>query len=234
MGKNIIPQARGTGSPTYRAPSFRYLGKARFPSHAVKTGEIVELAHCPGHDAPLMTVQYEDGSTNLIQAPHGVKVGDHITCGGVPSRPGDVVMLQDIPEGSAVYNVESRPGDGGKFCRTGGCAARILAKTATYVIVQLPSKKERKFAPTCRAAFGSIAGSGRLEKPILKAGIHYHASRARNKLYPRVRAAAMNAVDHPFGNKRTGRKAKQKAINRFAPPGRKVGKLAPRRTGRRK
>jgi len=27
MGKNLIQQKRGKGSPTYRAPSFRYEGK---------------------------------------------------------------------------------------------------------------------------------------------------------------------------------------------------------------
>ncbi len=56
---------------------------------------------------------------------------------------------------------------------------------------------------------------------------------ARNKLYPKVGASSQNAVDHPFGNKRSARKAKQKAVGHFAPPGRKVGKLWPRRTGRK-
>ncbi|MFQ5474640.1 MAG: 50S ribosomal protein L2, partial [Candidatus Nanoarchaeia archaeon] len=50
----------------------------------------------------------------------------------------------------------------------------------------------------------------------------------------RVSASAMNAVDHPFGNKRTSRKSKSKPVSRHAPPGRKVGTVASRRTGRSK
>ena len=30
MGKNLIQQARGKGGPRYRAPSFRYKGKAKY------------------------------------------------------------------------------------------------------------------------------------------------------------------------------------------------------------
>ena len=71
------------------------------------------------------------------------------------------------------------------------------------------------------------------EKPFLKAGRRHYARKARNKLYPLTRASAMNVVDHPFGNTRTSRKAKQKGASKFAPPGRKVGKLWPKKTGKR-
>lgn len=81
---------------------------------------------------------------------------------------------------------------------------------------------------------GVIAGGGRHEKPILKAGIMHHKQKAKNKLYPRTGGSKMNAIDHPFGNKRSARKAKQKPVSRFAPPGRKAGKLAAKRTGKRK
>ena len=61
-----------------------------------------------------------------------------------------------------------------------------------------------------------------------------HMMRARNKLYPIISGGAQNAVDHPFGNKRSSRKAKARPAPRNAPPGRKVGLLRPRRTGKRK
>ena len=56
----------------------------------------------------------------------------------------------------------------------------------------------------------------------------------RNKRWHDSSACKQNAVDHPFGNKRSSRKAKQVAVGHFAPPGAKVGKLWPRRTGRKK
>ncbi len=75
------------------------------------------------------------------------------------------------------------------------------------------------------------AGGGRLEKPFKKAGTHWHAVRARNKYYPVVRGTAMAAYDHPHGGKSFG---KPTAVKRSTPPGRKVGQVAAKRTGRRK
>ena len=61
----------------------------------------------------------------------------------------------------------------------------------------------------------------------------WHMMKARNKLWPRTSAVKMNVVDHPFGSGR-GKRIKSKIAKRNAPPGRKVGLLRPRRTGRKK
>ena len=37
--------------------------------------------------------------------------------------------LGDIPEGTPVYNIEAKPGDGGKFVRSSGGNARVVSKT---------------------------------------------------------------------------------------------------------
>ena len=58
--------------------------------------------------------------------------------------------------------------------------------------------------------------------------------KARNKLYPIVSGSAQNAVDHPFGNKRSSRNSKARPTPKNAPPGRKVGMIGARRTGRKK
>ena len=57
--------------------------------------------------------------------------------------------------------------------------------------------------------------------------------KARGKLYPRTSAVKMNAIDHPLGSGR-GKVGKSKTVKRNSPPGRKVGHLSPRRTGRKK
>ncbi len=242
MGKNIIPQARGKGGPRYTAPSFNYAGDTSLRSIQQQTGQlngqingqIIDLVHSAGHSAPLMKVQYSDGVSSLLPAPEGVKIGDKVFAGeGAEQTPGSILSLKEIPEGSQVYNVELRPGDGGVFCKTSGTTAKILSKTAEGVMILLPSKKTKTLHENCRACIGVIAGSGRKEKPFAKAGSVFFAKKARNKLYPRSSACKMNAVDHPFGNKRSARKAKQRPVSRHAPPGRKVGKLAARRTGRK-
>ncbi len=237
MGKSLIQQARGKGGPVYRSLSFRFKGdsKMRPPQAQLLEGTIIDFVHCPGHSAPMAEIQYADGQTCLLLAPEGVKVGDKVAMGqGAAIEPGNVLALNDIPEGTPVYNVELQPGDGGRFCRSSGVFARVIAKTPEYVTLLLPSKKLKNLPAKCRAMIGMVAGGGRVEKPFLKAGTRHHKARARNKRYPRQSAAAQNAVDHPFGNKRTSRKAKQRPVGHHAPPGRKAGKMWPRRTGRKK
>ena len=91
--------------------------------------------------------------------------------------------------------------------------------------------KEKDFNPDCRAQIGIVAGSGRKEKPFTKAGAKWFAKRARNKLYPIVAGLAMNAVDHPFGGKSSHKKGRPTVAPKYAPGGRNVGKIRPRRTG---
>jgi len=237
MGKRLIQQARGKGGPTYRAPSFRYKGVAKHNRHSTQLleGEVIELVHCSGHTAPLAQVRYANGEVCLMIAPEGIKVGQRVMSGPeAGAQSGNVMPLVDIPEGTAVYNIESVPGDGGKFVRSSGTFAKVVGRFKDHVIVQLPSKKRKTFNPKCRASIGIVAGGGRPEKPLLKAGIKYYRMKAKNKLWPKVSGSAQNAVDHPFGNARSQRKSKSKPVSRHAPPGRKVGAIAAKKTGRRK
>lgn len=182
-----------------------------------------------------MEVAYAGGETHLAFAPEGITVGNSVTAGpSAEIKNGNVLPLQMIPEGTLIYNIELRPGDGGKLVRTSGVFAKVIAKTDKDVRVLLPSRKEKLLAPECRASVGVIAGSGRTEKPFLRAGTRYMKMRVRNKLYPHVCGISMNAVDHPFGGKCSHIKGRPTQSPRSAPPGRKVGKIAPRRTGRRR
>lgn len=234
MGKNLIQQRRGRGTHTYKSPSHRFKGAVSVPALDT-TGVVTDLVHCAGHSAPLMEVSYLTGEKGISIAPEGVKVGDDITIGAEASlQQGNVLPLGNIPEGTLIYNIELRPGDGGKLVRASGSFARIVSKTEVEVRVKLPSHKEKLFSSACRAAIGTVAGAGRPEKPFLKAGNKYKRMRARNKLYPHVSGISMNAVDHPFGGKCSHIKGRPTLSPRSAPPGRKVGKIAPRRTGRKR
>jgi large subunit ribosomal protein L2 len=236
MGKNLIQQARGKGGPTYRAPSFRYRGSVNYLDYGAEqhSGQVVDIINCPGHSAPLAVIRYNDNYAFII-APEGIRVGDRLNAGpDVEAEKGSTMRIRDIPEGTQVCNIESQPGDGGKLCRASGAFARVVSHHGDKVVIQFPSKKQKQLQGDCRATIGTVAGGGRKEKPILKAGKKMHMMRARNKLYPIISGGAQNAVDHPFGNKRSSRKAKARPAPRNAPPGRKVGLLRPRRTGKRK
>lgn len=234
MGKNLIQQRRGRGTLKFLSPSFNFKGEAKhYPEEAV--GTVIDLVHCAGHTAPLMEVKYPDGEKNLAIAPEKIKVGDSVSAGeNNEVAEGNVLTLKNIPEGTLIHNIELKPGDGGKLVRAGGTFAKIIARSENSVRIKLPSSKEKDFLPDCRAAIGIVAGAGRLEKPFLKAGTMSRKMRARNHLYPIVSGISMNAVDHPFGGKCSHVKGRPTQCPRNAPPGRKVGKIAPRRTGRKK
>lgn len=232
MGKNITAQKRGKGSKTFRSPSFKFKADARtLPDK--ESAIVMDFVHCRGHTAPLAQLYYDDGEIGHVIAPEGISVGDELSFGSDASLNfGNVLPLRDIPEGVAIFNIELTPRDGGKLVRSSGAVARIVSKTKDGVIIQLPSRKQKKLNPDCCATIGVVAGAGRVEKPFLKAGKKFFAMKARNKYWPSVSASAMNAVAHPFGNKRSLRKSKAKPAPKNAPPGRRVGAIRARKTGR--
>lgn len=238
MGKSLIQQRRGKGSPRFRAPSFRYKGAvnyARYEEGKSISAHIGDILHSSGHSAPLMELKYSNGETGLLQAPEGIKVGDEIEMGkDAEIRAGNVLPLRSIPEGTSIYNIESNPGDGGKFVKASGAFAKIITKIEDGIVVELPSSKRRTFLPECKAVIGVVAGSGRTEKPFLKAGTRFYAMTAKNKMWPQVSGTSMNSVNHPFGGSSSHAKGRPTQSSRNSPPGRKVGKIAPKRTGRHK
>ena len=235
MGKRIIAQRRGRATRRFIAPSHRYLARAKHREikDTNHVGEVIDIVNSVSHTAPLAVVRYEDGEVYYMIAPDGVSIGDVIV-GGKTSEPkkGNTLQLSDIPEGTLIYNIESKFGDGGKFVRSSGTFAKVLTKTGNKVKLLMPSKKEKEFSGNCRATIGTVAGAGRLEKPFVKAGKRWHAMRAKGKLYPIVSAVAMNAVEHPFGSGRGRHMGKPSVAPRHAPPGRKVGQVRARRTGK--
>ena len=232
MGKRIIQQARGHGSLTYRVRKKAYRFKIGYPiATTVGKAQISKLIDSPAHSAPLAKLIINNVSF-YVPAFKNMIEGESVEIGKA-EKDGDIARLKDIPTGMKVFNIEANPGDGGKFVRTSGLGAIITKKSDNQVAILMPSKKEVWFNGECRATLGEIAGGGRKEKPFLKAGNKWYAMKSRNKLWPRTSAVKMNVVDHPFGSGR-GKNPKSKIAKRNAPPGKKVGLLRPKRTGRRK
>lgn len=243
MGKRIIQQRRGRGTATYRANSFRFAGKLSYNTYnkdGVMVGEIIDIIHSRGHSAPLMKVKYEDGNEALIPAFDGAFVGQTIEVNQKENiekdelKEGSAYMLKNIPDGTEIYNIELTPGDSGRLVKAGGSFATVVSQIKGYTKIVLPSKKEKMLNSNCRAFVGSIGGAGRNEKPFLKAGTKAMHKAKSNKLYPVVSGVAMSAFDHPHGSTRSLRKGRPTIAPHNAPPGRKVGMLRPRHTGRNK
>ena len=236
MGKNIISQRRGRGTLRYRSQLHRFKHFFNFPKTESQPvlGKIIELTRDVSKSAPLAIIKYENGSKAIIPAPLGVREGTYVTLGLDSPNPGNIMELSQIPDGTNICAIEKLPGSGPIFCRTAGSSARILSKINNEVTIEFPSKKQKRFDDKCRAVIGIISGSGKREKPVLKAGKMHHIMQAKNKLYPVVSGVAMNAVDHPFGSGRGRHMGKPATAPRNAPPGRKVGLIRAKRTGRGK
>jgi large subunit ribosomal protein L2 len=229
MGKRIIQRARGKGSLTYRSPGHRFAGKIGYPW---EDATVIDIIHDAGRDSPLAKVVDSQKRETLIVAAEGLTVGNKISVETKDVKVGNIMRLADVPKGALVFAIEVIPQSGPKLCCTAGTHAIVVSHEKDRVIVQMPSKKFKNFKPKCLATLGISAGGGRNDKAFLSAGRKSHAMRARNKLYPRTSAVAMNAVDHPFGGQT--KPGRPKSISRWAPPGKKVGSVAARRTGRKK
>jgi large subunit ribosomal protein L2 len=240
MGKRIRVQRRGRGSSTFRASSHKRVAPARYPPtsreerESVIQGKISEILHDPGRGAPIASVRLETGETFYTVVPEGVYEGQPTQIGSRATVDiGNVLPLGNIPEGTMVCNIELSLGDGGKIARSSGAYATIAGHTPSGTMIKLPSGKTRYVNDLCRATVGVISGAGRVEKPFLKAGAKFHLKKAKGHKYPRTRGIAMIAASHPYGSSKRGAR-KVTTVSRRAPPGRKVGLIAARSTGRKR
>ena len=239
MGKRLITQARGKGGPGYRASSHNWYGTITYPAPSEQAirGEIMDIVHSAGHSAPLAVIKFEDGDSILISAPIGIQKGGTIWSGpGSPVNLGCIVPIGEVPSGYPLCNLERIPYNGPELVRTSGSSAAVVGKEAGKVLVKLPSRHTVLLDPRCRATVGMLAGGGRTEKPWTKAGKKWLALKARGgKIYPRVSGVAQNSIDHPFGGSHRRSLGVPTTTRKWGiPPGRKVGQLGARRTGRKK
>lgn len=240
MGKRIRVQRRGRGSSTFRSSTHKRMAPVHYPSMSKKEregvihGQVLNIVHEPGRGSPLASVKLETGEIYHTVIPEGVYEGQPTQIGSKASVDiGNVLPLGEVPEGTMVCNIELSPGDGGKIARSSGSYATVVAHTPEGTMVKLPSGKTRYINDLCRATVGVISGAGRVDKPFLKAGAKFHLMKAKGHMYPRTRGVAMIAAAHPYGSSKRGAR-KVTTVSRHAPPGKKVGLIAARSTGKRK
>lgn len=144
---------------------------------------------------------YKQQKETMVAA-EGMYTGQFIYAGKKANLTiGNILPVGQMPEGTIICNVEQRTGDRGCLARASGDYAVIVAHNpdAGITRVKLPSGAKKVIPSSCRAMVGQIAGGGRTEKPMLKAGRAYHKYKAKRNSWPRVRGVAMNPVDHPHG-----------------------------------
>ena len=143
-------------------------------------------------------------------------------------------MFVCVFSGCVISNVEEKPGDRGKVARASGDYCTIVSHNAETgkTRIRLPSGMKKSVLSTCRGAVGLVAGGGRTDKPMLKAGRAYHKYKAKGNRWPVVRGVAMNPVEHPHGGGNHQHIGHASTCKWDSVPGQKVGMIAARRTGR--
>jgi large subunit ribosomal protein L8e len=245
MGRVIRSQRKGAGS-VFRshnkhrkgAPKLRAIDFAE--RHGYIKGIVKEILHDPGRGAPLARVSFRDPyrykqRKELFLACEGMYTGQFVYCGRKAQlQVGNVLPVGNMPEGTVVCNLEEKSGDRGRLARASGNYATIIAHNpdTKKTRVKLPSGAKKIIPSANRAMVGIIAGGGRIEKPILKAGRAYFKYKAKRNCWPKVRGVCMNPVEHPHGGGNHQHIGKASTVKRNTPAGRKVGLIAARRTGR--
>lgn len=201
---------------------------------------VKSIEHERGRGAPVALLRVELGERsveNWIAAPEGISVGQKIEFGqNAEHKIGNCVHLNSIPEGSYVSMVEKRPYDGGRYAKSCGTSAIVVFhnRDAQLTTLKLPSGERVTVSSNVRAFLGVIAGGGKDDRPLLKAGTAYHKYRAKNAVWPKTRGVAMNPVDHPHGGGNHQHIGHPSTVSKNAPPNVRVGLVGARRTGRRK
>ncbi|MBU0586465.1 50S ribosomal protein L2 [Candidatus Micrarchaeota archaeon] len=240
MGKRLRQQRRGSGSPAYRSPSTRYKVDLQYRAYddlekaGMLRAKITDFIDDPGRDAIVMEVLYDNGEKGHLLAHEGAIIGEYIEAGAQAKvGMGNLLPLYRIPDGAYIFNLERNPGDRGKLIKAPGSYATIVSREKNKVFVKLPSRRTITLSADCRAQLGIVSGGGRSESPLLKAGNAFHKYKTRNRLWPKNRGVKMSVYCHPFGGKQH-HEGKPTTVSRGASPGRKVGHIAARSTGRKK
>jgi large subunit ribosomal protein L2 len=158
-------------------------------------GKVATIEYDPYRSGFIGLINYKDGEKRYILLPKGINVGDTILTGeDVPVAPGNRLPLIKIPVGTFVFNVETKPGSGGKLIRSAGNFAQVVAHDEGYASLKMPSSEVRKVLATCFASIGEVSND---EHHLVNWG---KAGRSRWKgIRPTVRGTAQNPVDHPYG-----------------------------------
>ncbi len=156
---------------------------------------VERIEYDPNRTAFIALIKYQDGEYSYILAPQRLQVGDQvISSEKADIKPGNNMMLKNIPLGTIVHNVEIKIGKGGQLARSAGSYMQIMGRDSGHIIVKMSSGEVRLLKGECRATVGSVSNPDHQNRSYGKAGrMRWLGVR------PTVRGVAMNPIDHPHG-----------------------------------
>jgi large subunit ribosomal protein L2 len=163
-------------------------------------GAVERIEYDPNRTGFIALVKYEDGEHRYILAPNKLQIGDKVVSDTMTDvKPGNCMLLKNIPLGTIVHNVELKVGRGGQLSRSAGDGVQIMGRDSGNVILKLPSGEVRLVRGECKATIGEVSNADNQNRNYSKAGrMRWLGVR------PQTRGIAMNPVDHPHGGRSNG------------------------------
>ncbi|HBI94316.1 MAG: 50S ribosomal protein L2 [Terrisporobacter othiniensis] len=187
-GKITVRHRGGGNRRKYRVIDFKR-NKDGIPA------KVATVEYDPNRTANIALLNYADGEKRYILAPVGIKVGDTLMSGPDSDiKPGNALVLKNMPVGTVIHNIELKPGKGAQLVRSAGVSAQLMAKEGTKALLRLPSGEMRYVSIECKATIGQVGNVEHGNIVIGKAGRVRHMG-----IRPTVRGSVMNPCDHPHG-----------------------------------
>ncbi len=188
LGRITVRHIGGGNRTKYRIIDFKR-NKDGIPA------KVASVQYDPNRSANIALLAYADGEKRYILCPLGLNVGDTVISGaGADIKAGNALMLQDIPVGTTVHNIELLPGKGGQIARSAGVSAQLMAKENNKATLRMPSGEMRYVSLRCKATIGTVGNIEHENVSLGKAGRKRHMG-----VKPTVRGVVMNPCDHPHG-----------------------------------
>ncbi|MDD4352606.1 MAG: 50S ribosomal protein L2 [Candidatus Gracilibacteria bacterium] len=189
QGKRTVGHRGGGAKRRYRIIDFNGRDKLNIPAI------VKEIEYDPNRNVYIALLFYNDGEKRYVLLANKIKIGFKlISAEKTVAKPGNRMLIKNIPEGIDIYNIELVPGRGGKLVRSAGMSAKLASLEGEYAQVKLPSGEIRLINKECMASVGTLCNAESSNVKIGKAGRARHMGRR-----PHVRGSAMNPVDHPHG-----------------------------------
>ncbi|MCX6807506.1 MAG: 50S ribosomal protein L2 [Patescibacteria group bacterium] len=188
-GRITSRRRSGGAKQLYRILDFSSRDKLGIPAR------IESVEYDPYRTAFIAKLIYADGERRYILAAEGMKKSDKLLCDEKTKiKPGNRMMLKNIPMGQPIHNIELILGHGGSSVRSAGSSATLTSLDGEYAQVLMPSKEVRYIHKECLASVGVVSNADHSNVILGKAGRARHMNRR-----PSVLGSSMNPVDHPHG-----------------------------------
>ena len=160
-----------------------------------QSATVETIEYDPNRNARIALIRYNNDEKRYIVAPQKIDVGQNISFDDKTRiSVGNRCLLEHIPTGVSIHNIELTPSSKAKIVRSAGTQGLILSKDELYAHIKLPSGEVRKFNLACRASIGQVSNIEHKTITVGKAGRMRHMGKR-----PTVRGKVMSTRSHPHG-----------------------------------